>query len=102
MMSVKITEYKRVVVGMSENRRNVRAMTRLARRSRRHVDVEEGDVGLIDGGFYCLDFDVRVGVEGDVDGREEDGVVDEESNPSTTAILAVLVDEVVAGKRWDS
>ena len=65
---------------------------------RRHINVKDADVRLVDPGFDALKFDVGVEVEGDVDGGEGDGVVDEEAHPAPPAALAILADEVVA---WD-
>ena len=68
----------------------------------RHIDVEERDVGLVDLCLDCLKFDVRVVVEGDVDGGEGNGVVYEERHTSPSTPLAVLEDEIVARERRDA
>ena len=63
VVRVEVTEDKRVVVSVVEDRRQVRAMLAVARRRRRHVNVEDADVRLVELDLDGLEFDVRVGVE---------------------------------------
>ena len=62
----------------------------------RYINVEERDVGLVYSGFDGLYFDVRVRAEGDVDGFEEDGMMDEKPQTTPSSPLAILEDAVVA------
>ena len=71
-MSVHVPENKRVVVGLIEDGGEVRAMTRRTGSCWRRVDVEDCDIGFIELNLERLNFDVKVGVEGDVDGGEGD------------------------------
>ena len=77
-------------------------MTRRTRGSWRCVDVEDCDVGLVELDLESLNFDVGIGVEGDVDGGEGDGVVNKERHPPSPTTRAILVDESVAGERRDA
>ena len=59
----------------------------------------DSDVGLIELELDTLEFDVSVVAEGDIEGDEGDGVVDEESH-SSSASPPILVDEGVARDGW--
>ena len=102
VMRVEVTHDERVIVGLVEDRGNVRAMAWRAGSSWWHIDVEERDVGLVDLCLDSLEFDERVVVEGDVDGGEGNGVVYEERHTSPSTPLAVLEDEIVARERRDA
>ena len=99
MMSIEITQDEGIVVGEGKNGIEVRQITSLAGRRRRDVDVEDDDVGVVDGGLDCDDFGVGVVDEGGINGGVGDGVVDEESHSTPpTPTLSVLIDERVS---WD-
>ena len=48
VVSIEVAEYNGVVVGMSEDRVDIKRVASGARRSRRRVEVEENDVGFVD------------------------------------------------------
>ena len=67
----------------------------------REVNIDDGDVGLGDGGFDGEQLKVRV-VDGDVDGRKGDGVMNENCHPTTSAPGAILDDDVVSRDGWSA
>ena len=98
-MRVEVAQDERVIVGLVEDRGDIRAMAWRAGSSWRHIDVEERDVGLVDLCLDSLEFDERVVVEGDVDGGEGNRVVYEERHTPPSTPLAIFVDEIVARER---
>ena len=78
VVSIEVAEYNGVVVGMSEDRVDIKRVASGARRSRRRVEVEENDVGFVDLKADGLQLGVGVGEEGGVNEGVGDGVMYEE------------------------
>ena len=100
VVSIEVAEYNGVVVGMSEDRVDIKRVASGARRSRRRVEVEENDVGFVDLKADGLQLGVGVGEEGGVNEGVGDGVMYEERHSTPpTPTLSALIDEGVAGNR---